>query len=104
LFVLLSAAEGFGMAIFEALALGIPYVATDLPPIREATHNGLGGVLIRESKMPEAAQHMIQMLTHQATDVDELARDRICREADWEPLSRRFESILTELVGGDSRI
>ena len=44
-FALPSIAEGFGIVIIEAVAAGIPYVASDIPPIREVTNGGIGGLL-----------------------------------------------------------
>jgi glycosyltransferase involved in cell wall biosynthesis len=40
-----SAVEGFGIAIAEAIALDVPYVASDIPAVREATSGGEGGRL-----------------------------------------------------------
>ena len=51
-FVFPSYLEGFGTAIIEAEAMGVPVIATDIPGPREAINNGQTGVLV-ESKNAE---------------------------------------------------
>ena len=38
--------EGFGIVLIEALSLGIPIIASDVPSCREVLFNGKGGILI----------------------------------------------------------
>ena len=44
-FCLPSVVEGYGISVIEAMALGVPYVASDIPAVREATLGGVGGLL-----------------------------------------------------------
>jgi glycosyltransferase involved in cell wall biosynthesis len=44
--VLPSLAEGFGLVLIEAMAAGVPVVATDVPGIREVVRNGVTGLLV----------------------------------------------------------
>jgi glycosyltransferase involved in cell wall biosynthesis len=46
LLVLPSQAEGFGLVLIEAMAAGVPIVATDAPGIRDVVRNGQTGVLV----------------------------------------------------------
>ena len=46
LFVLASFYEGLPVALMEALALGLPVVATDVPGVREALSHGREGLLV----------------------------------------------------------
>ncbi|MDP9174450.1 MAG: glycosyltransferase [Planctomycetota bacterium] len=44
--VLPSAAEGFGLVLIEAMAAGVPVVATDVPGIRDVVRNNETGLLV----------------------------------------------------------
>ena len=50
IFCLPSAVEGFGIVVIEAAAVGVPYVARNIPAISEVTKNGLGGLLFSRNK------------------------------------------------------
>ena len=41
-----TAAEGFGIALIEAMAAGLPILASDVPACREVLKNGAGGELV----------------------------------------------------------
>jgi glycosyltransferase involved in cell wall biosynthesis len=47
--------EGFGIVLLEAMALGVPYVATRIPAFEESSGNGTGGVLVEVGNCDEFA-------------------------------------------------
>jgi len=98
LFCLLTAAEGFGLAVFETFLLGVPYLVTDLPALREVTLGGLGGRLLREKQLSDAGRIMLEMLTNPTPPLPLGERRRICYEADWDVIAARFEREIRELV------
>jgi glycosyltransferase involved in cell wall biosynthesis len=54
--------EGFGIALIEAMAAGLPIVASDVPATREVLSDGLAGVLVPpgdESAMAEAVMSLM---------------------------------------------
>jgi glycosyltransferase involved in cell wall biosynthesis len=44
--VLSSLAEGFGLVLIEAMATGVPVVATDVPGVRDVVRQGVTGLLV----------------------------------------------------------
>ena len=46
LLVLPSLAEGFGLVLIEAMAAGVPVIATDVPGIRDVVRDGITGLLV----------------------------------------------------------
>jgi len=55
LLVLPSLAEGFGLVLIEAMAAGVPVVATDVPGIRDVVRHGQTGLLVPPSNASELA-------------------------------------------------
>ena len=41
-----SLAEGFGLVLIEAMAAGVPVIATDVPGIRDVVRDGVTGLLV----------------------------------------------------------
>lgn len=39
--------EGLGLHLYEAMALGLPVITNDNPPMNEVIHDGVNGVLVR---------------------------------------------------------
>ncbi|MEZ0267211.1 MAG: glycosyltransferase family 4 protein [Phycisphaerae bacterium] len=56
LLVLPSAAEGFGLVLIEAMAAGVPVVASDAPGIRDVVRNGETGLLVPVGAPAELAR------------------------------------------------
>ncbi|MDO8660803.1 MAG: glycosyltransferase family 4 protein [Candidatus Woesearchaeota archaeon] len=56
--------EGFGITLIEAMALGLPYAVTRIPPFVEVTNNGKGGFLFKPQQPAELAQQLKILLTN----------------------------------------
>ena len=54
--------EGFSVAVLEAMAAGVPIVATDIPPCREALDGGRCGLLVPPADAPALADAIRQLL------------------------------------------
>jgi glycosyltransferase involved in cell wall biosynthesis len=93
-FCLPSAVEGFGMVTIEAMALGVPYVNSEIKPTIEVTKNGQGGLLYTLGSVEELAFKIGQLLD------DAPRRQKLSLEArtlaksyDWQNITRQVESI-----------
>jgi len=61
IFVFPSLAEGFGIALIEAMALGLPCVVSDLPVLREVTDGGRCAILFETANAQDLAEKIIQL-------------------------------------------
>jgi len=96
-FVLSSITEGFGMVVIEAMASGIPYVVSDIPPIRETT-NGVGGLYFEPKNFKDLANNIRRILT------DDLLQKCLTRNVknyvsqfEWDIISDRANSFYETL-------
>lgn len=64
LFVFPSISEGLGGAVIEAMALGLPVVASDIPALREVVEDGRTGTLV-EPQNPDALAFAIAGLLNE---------------------------------------
>ena len=46
-----TAEEGFGIVLIEAMAAGLPIIATDVPACREVLDNGKAGILVPSKRV-----------------------------------------------------
>ena len=83
LLVLPSEAEGFGLVLIEAMAAGVPVVATDVPGINEVVKNGVTGTLVPVGSPDRLASAMQKVLT------DANLRRRLVVGA-WDDVRQRF--------------
>lgn len=93
LFVSASHEEGFGMAILEAMACGLPAVAWDLEAYREVFPIGL--VPVKEGDAEEFAAQVIALLESATVYQARSAEARLCAARySWNDVSRREQAIM----------
>ncbi|MFO7967354.1 MAG: glycosyltransferase family 4 protein [Archaeoglobaceae archaeon] len=97
-FALPSVVEGFGMVVIEALAAGIPYVASNISPVYEVTNGGVGGLLFEPMNHEDLAEKLKVVLRSSENLLDGL--DGFIEEYDWgriaSEVERYYESLLRE--------
>jgi glycosyltransferase involved in cell wall biosynthesis len=100
IFVLPSEREGMPLVLLEALAMGLPVVATDIPGSRDVIVDGINGVLVP----PDDATALRKALLSVATDLDGYRRmseasRRLATQYSWAEAGATFERLYAEVVG-----
>ena len=99
IFALPSTTEGFGIVIVEAMAAGIPYVASDIPAFREVTEGGVGGLLHKPNDPLDLADKLKVLWMDEKLRRDIVKdNDRILQKYEWSSLARNVEIIYNELL------
>jgi len=104
-FSLPSIVEGFGMVVVEAMAAGLPYVASDISPIREVTQNGIGGFLHQPKNVEDIASKIKILLTDDSIR-DEKIKDtsRIVQKYEWLKIANQLENCYKKICNGGRKI
>lgn len=100
IFTLPSVSETFGIVILEAMALGLPIVATNAGGIPDIIDNGKNGLLVESKDSIALCKAMEKILDHPALAA-ELRRNGEKRTADFDikKIVEKIENIYLRLIG-----
>jgi glycogen(starch) synthase len=93
-FVSLSSDEGQGMAILEAMALGVPVVSTDIPGVRDFLKHQENGLVVDPPSPERVAETLSWALSHQEETqaLATRAKDMVDSRYRWETTVNSMES------------
>lgn len=96
-FCLPSIVEGFGIVVLEAMAAGAPYVCTDIPPLKEITTKGKGGLLCEQKNPSDMAASIVKLLTDTQLYTQKVNEGlRHVQQYDWKDIAKRVEKTYYE--------
>jgi glycosyltransferase involved in cell wall biosynthesis len=90
-----STLEGFGLVTIEAMAVGTPYVATDIPPTVEVTQNGIGGILYPPGSIDDLTSGLRAIVSDRSYG-DQLGlagKAFVLKEYDWQRIGEHLRSV-----------
>jgi len=92
--------ESFGIVLVEALAAGVPVVASDIPGYREVIRAGVDGLLVPPSDAAALASAIRRVLAEPdlASGLAHAGRAR-AREFSWDVVVPRIEAIYERVAG-----
>jgi glycosyltransferase involved in cell wall biosynthesis len=103
-FVLPSRLEAFPLTVLEAMAWGVPVVATDVGSTAESVRGGLTGELVPPDDVEELAAALARLRDPALrTDRREAARALVAEEFTAARMARRYEALYREVSAGRRR-
>jgi glycosyltransferase involved in cell wall biosynthesis len=97
-----SVMEGLGTAVVEAMACGVPVVAFDIPPVREATGDGAHATLVPVGDVDALAEGLIPYLQGDRV-IDVEGRDWARRRHDLDRVAAEVEDLLRSAAASGER-
>jgi len=91
----INAGEAFGMVLLEAMACGIPVIASNLPGIRKVVDDGVNGLLVIPKNVPDLALKIDFLLENEKIrkDFGKSGRQKVEAQYAWEKIIRKLERL-----------
>lgn len=99
LFSLPSIVEGFGLVTVEAMAAGVPYVNSAIPPTREITREGLGGELFEPQDIGDYSRKIDLLLNNKKRYTQKQQEGlALVKDYDWQTINKQTLAIYKQVV------
>jgi len=98
--VLPSLWEGTPNVVLEAMACGLPVVASDLPGIREVMQHGVHGLLSKPEDVGDLAQNILKVVRNKRLrlQMGQSGREEIIKmNLGWDQVAKRYQEVYTHL-------
>ena len=104
LYVLPSRVEGFPVAPLEAMACGLPVIASDIPALSAILDDGInsGGGLVPAGEPEQLAGTLASLVEHPTTTLGEAARRTVQKRFSLTAVSAQLGSMLADIATTDA--
>ena len=91
--------ESFGMILLEAMASGVPVIASDIPGYMEVIKDGFNGILFK-NESPECLSRKLIFLVKDNAMRNSLVNNALsfARKYDWDIIAERIEKVYLEVT------
>lgn len=100
-FVLASVQEGLALVLAQAMASGLPVVATEATGARDLVTDGVEGYVVADRDIGALTEALDRLLAdpEQALEMGSRARARACALGGWDEYGSSYATLVTELAG-----
>lgn len=106
IFVLPSATESFGLVFAEAMACGLPIIASNVGGIPETVRDGIDGLLCPPDDPMALRGNLVRLMSDFGAreEISQSQRQRILRYYPWEHIAERYAELYRSVLGsGEGR-
>lgn len=98
IFILTSDYESFGMVLIEAMASGLPIIASNIPALRNVVENNKTGLLVKPE--PEDFAKAFEKLINNPQLKEKLIKNGLkeVKKYNWDEITKKFEDIYKEVL------
>jgi glycosyltransferase involved in cell wall biosynthesis len=91
--------EGLGVVLLEAIAAGVPVVASNVGGIPDIIIDGKTGLLVEQKNPSEISEAIVSLLTHEkkAKALSKAALEHVQKNYSWEKVSGKFSELYYSL-------
>ena len=87
------------ITIIESMASGVPFICSDIPPHKEITQNGKGGIIFESKNHQELAKQIIELLTNKELYTQKQEEGlNLAKNYDWSNLAKEIEKEYQESI------
>jgi len=99
-FILPSLAEGLSNALLEAMACGLPVVATNIGGTKEVIKNGMNGILVEPKNSEQLAQAVLSLIRDEkrAQRLGRNAQKTVKESYSLDRISKKYTQIYSQLL------
>lgn len=94
-----SVAEAFGLVALQAMASGLPVIASDLPGVRQVVQNNISGLLVKPNNINDLAAAINKLLAEPdlVKKMGSQGRQDVLKNYQWDGIVNKLEQIYKSL-------
>ncbi len=90
--------ESFGIVLIEALAMGKPVIASDLPSLDEVVRDDTVGLRFKRRDVSDLAEKILEISERNCSEMGQVGREYVLQNYAWDKIGKRLEKIYQSIM------